>query len=674
MKLYSRLAWTGIRNNRKLYIPYLLSCIGTVMMYYIMHSLSVSPILQNMRGGSNLTVILTLGKFVIAVFSLLFLFYTNSFLIRRRYKEFGLYNVLGMDKHGISRVVLWETVVTSLIGLGAGLLFGIALSKLAELGLLRTIDASADFHFHLAGEAFVGTLEIYGLIFVLLLVKSLWQVRRAKPLELLRSENYGEKPPKANWIVAILGLLVLGAAYYISVTITSPLNALTIFFVAVLMVIAATYLLFMAGSVTICRLLQKNPRYYYRKDHFVSVSSMTYRMKRNGAGLASICILSTMVLVMISSSASLYFGMDDALASRFPQKNVIDLELPGVECTAQEQYAQIRKVYEDAFDEFGVQPKNVTEFPLVDYIAMYENGKVSYDPYLNTYTTVSDKLRVFYFVGAEDFERLTGQTVQLAPGEAVACSKAWVPSDPDIIFDGLTIHITDTVDVFPVGADAVLSASQNCMLVISDLSQLQPLEAQLPDLEERNNYYLTYYYGYDVDADDDTVIELYNTQTGNLNQVPILSENGYGYTGGCFASEKYDFLSTYGGLFFIGVCLSAAFMFAAALIIYYKQLSEGYEDQSRFAIMQKVGMTKKDIRKSINSQILTVFFAPLVMAGVHLGFALPLVWKILQLFGLTNLNFMLLVTGIAFVVFGIFYAIIYKLTARAYYSIVSKQE
>ena len=298
MKLYPRLALSGIRNNRKLYVPYILSCIGTVMMYFILHSLSLSPLLHETRGGDNLEIILSLGKYVIAAFSLLFLFYTNSFLIRRRYKEFGLYSVLGMDKRGIGRVVLWESLFVSLLGLAAGLLFGIAFSKLAELGLLRAIQSDVDFRFYLSWEAVLSTLLLYGGIFAALMLKSLWQVGRTKPLELLKSENYGEKPPKANWFFALLGLGLLGVAYYLSLSIQSPLKALMLFFVAVLMVIAATYLLFMAGSVTLCRLLQKNKKYYYKKNHFVSVSSMAYRMKRNGAGLASICILCTMVLVM----------------------------------------------------------------------------------------------------------------------------------------------------------------------------------------------------------------------------------------------------------------------------------------------------------------------------------------------------------------------------------------
>ena len=673
MKLYPRLALTGIRKNRKLYVPYILSCIGTVMMYFILHSLSISPLLKETHGGGNLGLILSLGKFVIAAFSLLFLFYTNSFLIRRRYKEFGLYSILGMDKRGIGRVVLWESLFVSLIGLIAGLVFGIAFSKLAELGLLRAIQSDVDFRFYLSWEAILWTLVLYGGIFLLLLVKSLWQVGRAKPIELMKSENYGEKPPKANWLFALLGLALLIGAYYISVSIRSPLKALMLFFVAVLMVISATYLLFMAGSVTLCRLLQKDKQYYYKKNHFVSVSSMAYRMKRNGAGLASICILCTMVLVMLSSSASLYFGMNDALAARFPQDNIISLFLPEITDTDDAHLSQLREVYEDVFTQFGVVPQNKVELPCASVAALNEGGVYITRQDAAQELESADDVISFNFMSAADYNRITKSNLTVAPGQALAYQDGFVPPDGKVSFETVSWNVVGTVEHNLVGFSTALAQRQNCTLVISDLKELQALES-LTDSFGGKALTAMFYYGYDLDTDDETAAEILNTQTGNLSRIIFLGDNGFGYSGGCRAAEQYDFLSTYGGLFFIGICLSAVFLFAAAMIIYYKQVSEGYEDQSRFTIMQKVGMTKKDIKKSINSQVLSVFFAPLLFAGLHLGFAVPLVWKILQIFGLMNFRFMILVTVIAFVLFGIFYAIIYKLTAKAYYSIVSTEE
>lgn len=323
--LYFRLACSGIRKNRKLYVPYLLTVIGMVMMSQIMQSLSYSPALHAMKGGSQLETILSLGKLVIAVFAGIFLLYTNSFLIRRRYREFGLYNVLGMDKNALSRVVVWENLIVALVGLAVGLALGTLLYKLAELGLVNMVHGQVDDSIVVEPESLKFTLVIFAVIFALIMIRSLIQVRHTRPLELLRSESAGEKPPRANYLLGFLGLALLGGAYYMAVTISNALSAFTWFFVAVLMVIAGTYLVMISGSVVLCRLLQKWKGYYYKKQHFVSISSMAYRMKRNGAGLASICILATMVLVMISSTGSLYIGAEDAIAVRYPYDSTVKL-------------------------------------------------------------------------------------------------------------------------------------------------------------------------------------------------------------------------------------------------------------------------------------------------------------------------------------------------------------
>ena len=328
--LYFRLACSGIRKNRKLYVPYLLTVVGMVMMSHIMQSLSYSPALNAMRGGGQMEMILSLGKVVVAAFAALFLLYTNSFLIRRRYREFGLYNVLGMDKNALCRVVLWENLIVAAVGLTLGLGLGTLLYKLAELGLVNMVRGQVDYAFNVRRESFVYTLIIFAIIFVLLLLRSLLQVRLSRPLELLRSESAGEKPPKANYLLGLLGLALLGGAYHMAVTISNAMDAFLFFFIAVLMVIAATYLLMISGSVALCRLLQRWKGYYYQKQHFVSVSSMAYRMKRNGAGLASICILATMVLVMISSTSSLYIGAEDSLKARYAHDSgfSVDVQVP----------------------------------------------------------------------------------------------------------------------------------------------------------------------------------------------------------------------------------------------------------------------------------------------------------------------------------------------------------
>ena len=671
---FPKLAWTGIKKNRKLYIPYILSCIGMVMMFYIIQSLSYSELLTQMKGGGNLETMLGLGKFVIAAFALIFLFYTNSFLVRRRYREFGLYNILGMDKRSISRIIVWESLIIAVISLVTGLVLGFALSKLAELGLANVVRADINYSFTISGEAFAFTAEMFGAIFLLLLAKSLIQVRFSRPLELLRSENAGEKPPRANWVFAVLGLLLLGGAYYISVSIKSPLSAIFLFFVAVIMVIVATYLLFMAGSVALCKLLQKNKNYYYKKSHFVSVSSMVYRMKRNGAGLASICILSTMVLVMLTSSSSLYFGANDSISSRFPTENEISLDVESIDNLAEEKISIVREGYEKVFAEHNAKPENLTEYRYCVITGLMTDRKVDPDSAININLEFGgfDNLRQLYFVSAEDYNKIMGTDISLGENEAMLYTLRADYDRDTIEFSGLTLNIVGTLDGFINISDANTIVLPSLMLVIPDYETLRPLESMLdyngqPMLETKWNY------GYDLSVDDEEAIEIYNEQTGSLGNVDFINADGtgYSYSGGCKAAEKADFFTTVGGLFFVGIILSIVFIFAAVMIIYYKQITEGYEDQARFEIMQKVGMTKADIKKSINSQVLTVFFAPLVFAGLHLGFAFPLVWKLLQMFNLHNLSLVIWVNIGAFIIFGIFYAIIYKVTAGAYYSIVS---
>lgn len=667
---FPRLAINGIKNNKKLYFPYILSCIGMVMMFYIIHSLSYSPLLREVRGGSSIEAVLSLGKFVIAVFGLLFLFYTNSFLVKKRYKEFGLYNILGMDKNSISRIILCESVTLSLIGLICGIGLGIGLSKFAELGMLNVIHREIDYRFTVTSEAVLFTVLIFGIIFLLLTVKSLIQVRHLKPLQLLKSENAGEKPIKANWVFALLGVIILGVAYYIAVSIKTPLSALITFFVAVIMVIIATYLLFMSGSVALCKILQKNKKYYYKKQHFISVSSMAYRMKRNGAGLASICILSTMVLVMLSSTTSLYFGKNDALNTRFPRNTEIEIDLQSIDNLNEEKCSIIREKYKDVFKDNNFTPKNVYEYRCSSITGKINKNKINVNASADSIVNYDD-IRMLYFISVKDYNKIMDTNLSLKAGQAYLCAYRCTYNDKSIDIGGLKLHIVKTLDNFIDIGESKYIVSPSLMFIIPDYETLRPLD-NMVDISGYKALSNEYYYGYDYDTDDETAIDIFRKQVETIDTVDFIkNDGGYGYSAGCIALEKDDFYTTYGGMFFLGIMLSVLFIFAATMIIYYKQLSEGYEDKARFDIMQKVGMTKQDIKKSINSQILTVFFAPLIFAGLHLGFAFPLVWKILQLFNLSNLKFIILVTIGAYLCFGIFYAIIYKITAKVYYSIVA---
>ncbi len=655
-----RLAWSGIRKNRKLYVPYLLTVIGMVMMSYIMQALSYAPALHTMKGGSQLETILSLGKIVIAVFAAIFLLYTNSFLIRRRYREFGLYNVLGMDKNALCRVAFWENLIVAVIGLAVGLALGTLLYKLAELGLVNMIRGQVDDSFVVEPESLEFTLVIFAVIFALIMIRSLIQVRHTRPLELLRSESAGEKPPRANYLLGLLGLGLLGGAYYMAVTISNALSAFTWFFVAVLMVIAGTYLVMISGSVVLCRLLQKWKGYYYKKQHFVSVSSMAYRMKRNGAGLASICILATMVLVMISSTGSLYIGAEDAIAVRYPYDSTVKLYFGRLDELDDRNVEKIQRTMERTLEAQKVTP---TAEKIFRYVSV--SGALLEDRLVTDYTEVNavmnyNQVYSLYLLSQADYNRMYGTDIALQPGQAMVrvYNGSWNGSHIQV--GALEL---DVVGQLPCGLEMEdMTLVPSLVLVVSDLQQ-----ASVP--EECN---MIFFCGYDFGLPEEETLEAHRALEAAVKA--LASEQKIHCRVECPIVERQDFYITFGGLFFIGMILSAMFIAAAALIIYYKQVSEGYEDQSRFAIMRKVGMTRQDIKKSINSQILTVFFIPLLLAGVHLAFAFPLVWQLLTMFSLTNKRLAIFTNIGAFLIFCVFYVVIYRFTAHAYYRIVSGQE
>lgn len=671
--LYRRLAWSGIAKNRKFYLPYLLTCIGMTTMYYIIAFLTDNEILLSFRGGEIMQTILMLGTFVIAVFALIFLFYTNSFLIRRRKREFGLYNILGMGKRHLACVVIWEAVFLAGISLAAGLLLGILLSKTAELGMVRLVAAQTDYRLRIEVPAIRETLAVFGVIHLLILLNSLRQIHLTNPLELLRSESAGEKPPKANWVLALLGAVLLGGAYALAVSIEEPISALLWFFVAVIMVILGTYLLFIAGSVALCRLLQKNKRYYYKTNHFVSVSSMLYRMKRNGAGLASICILCTMVLVMVSSTVCLYIGAEDSLVARYPRSLVFRARMGGLGAQEAEAAQTVRDFALAQAEQSGQTASNLLDYRLAEGSVYFRGseadlaGTVPYDS-----ASTPWELRI---VPLEDYNRVMGQNVALAPNQALLYTTQVADYDQDVVAlqSGITLTIADRVDSFLPTGDDVANVSPVMYLFVPNFEEVVSPLLPLTNREGSFLMDMNWYFGFDLDGSDQAQIALFSDISAGLESLD-LSVGGDSYFTvrcECRADQREGFFSLYGGLFFLGILLGIVFLFAAVLMIYYKQISEGYEDQARFDIMQRVGMTRREIRRSINSQILTVFFLPLLTAGVHLAFAFPLIYKMLILFGVMDLHLLILTTASCYLVFAVLYTAVYRITSGAYYGIVS---
>ena len=672
--LYARLAWTGMVKNKRLYLPYLLSCGGMVLMFYILMGLSGSPVLENMAGGGSSAIILRLGTVVIAVFALLFLFYTHAFLVRRREREFGLYNILGMGKGNIARVLLWETAITYGMTTAAGLLLGVALYKLAELGMVRLLQVQVTYTLSVSVSSLLATAALFAIIHVLILLDGLRRLRGVSAIALLRSENMGEKPPRAKWVLTAAGAVLLAGAYALAVSIREPLAALLWFFAAVIMVILATYLLFISGSVTLCRSLQRNKRYYYQPQHFVSVSSMAYRMKRNGAGLASVCILATMVLVMISSTTCLYVGQEKAVGSRYPHDLAVTV-YGGEHLLDEAEVAGLREGVESTIFNFGGKVSNVAEYREVSISGLLDGGDLRLG---NAGASAADSTRVtqLHFLPLEDYNAATGQSLTLNDGQVyVAALRTEFNSDTLSIDGGMVRHVMKR-EIPMLGGPAVADITPSLMVVVPDFERFVP-ELQ-SYLENKYGWYPGAYWNYGFDTDlpenqqgniDGTTPNLEDALNGYL--AGVSSDWGVGVSVESKAANRADFYGTYGGLFFLGIMLSIVFIFAAVAILYYKQLSEGYEDQSRFDIMQKVGMTKGDIRRSINSQLLTVFSLPLVMAGLHLCFAFPFIHKLLLLFNLDDRGLLVGTTAVSFLVFAVLYAVVYKLTGNAYYHIVA---
>lgn len=671
MKLgfYSKLSLTGISKNRRIYLPYILTSIGMVMMFYIVSFLATSKSVTEMPGGDFMQRILSLGCGVIGFFSLLFLFYTNSFLMRKRKKEFGLYNILGMGKRNIARILLWESLFIAAVSLVGGIFCGILFSKAAELLMAHILGSKIGFEYTIAINSIVQTLVLFTAIFFLIFLNALRQLRLAKPVELLHSDVVGEKPPKSNWVLAVLGVLILGCAYYIALSVKQPSAALLWFFAAVILVIIATYLLFIAGSVAICRLLQKNRRYYYKTNHFVSVSSMVYRMKRNGAGLAAICILSTMVLVMVSSTACLYAGTESSMRNRYPRNVVVDTY------SVSPQYTKaVGSAISSALNKNSARQENTLHYRYLDFTGTIKGSQVTFTQGSSSPSGIAQMRRIF-IVPLEDYNRLMGASEKLANNEVILyCTKSGYGSNTISMQDLPTMKVKKFLSKFVGNGVDAMQVSPSLFVIVPDFDQVQTLLNQQLKTKNEDVFGIHDYYGFDLSCSGQTQIAIAKDISASVENLRT-SDSGFPkVTIEDAAQKRSDFYGLFGGLLFLGVLLGLVFILGAVLIMYYKQITEGYEDQSRFEIMQKVGMTRHEIRRSVDSQVLTVFFLPLVVAGIHMAFSFPMISKLLAIFNLTNIRLLIIITVCCFLIFALFYTLVYLFTSRAYYGIVSSHE
>lgn len=653
---YTKLALTNINKHRKTYIPYILTCISTIAMFYMMHFMSGNPGLKEMSGGDSLIAILNLGNIVIGIFSVIFLFYTNSFLIKRRKKEFGLFNILGMEKKHISKVIVWETFFVTVFSLVIGLASGMIIGKLMFLLLTNILHFDVPLTYFVSTKSIGVTLILFLGIFVLTLLNNLRHIHLAKPIELLRGGQVGEKEPKTKWVLVIIGVAALASGYYIALVTESPLVAINKFFLAVLLVIIGTYALFTAGTIALLKIMRKNKGFYYQTKHFISVSGMIYRMKQNAVGLANICILSTMVLVMLSTTVSLYIGMEDLLKNRYLKE--IEISANNI---SEEQAQVIEKIIQEEAEKNQIEIIDPIRYRSADFPAIREGNTFTTDhTTIQSFTNIS----MLKLISLEEFNQLEEQSVKLEDNEVLIYTFKGKPVENTITISGQEFQIKDQLKDLSFNEDSSDTLTDGYFVVVKDeetIKSLYPVEElELIDWKD-----LSYFSGFDAKGSAENEIALTKALSQKLKEASI-----DGYAEGREQSKE-SFYSIYGGLFFLGLFLGALFIMATVLIMYYKQISEGYDDKERFAIMQKVGLSKEEIKKSIKSQVLVVFFLPLVAAVIHIAFAFKVITKLLALLNLTNIGLFVICTAATIFIFALFYALVYTLTAREYYKIVS---
>ena len=641
MRIYNDLALDGIKKNKQLYLPYIISSVCIIAITYIVSYFCYSKTIISSVGGEVISSIMLLGYMVMALFSLIFIFYTHSFLFKRRKKEFGLYNVLGLAKKDICKIVfldnIYVDIITIVLGLGVGILF----SKFAELAYFKIVAKPYSIAFNLPTLSLMMTLICFLGIYFLILVSSIISVYKNDTIAFLKADSSGEKAPRANFLIALLGLIILAFAYYLAITIDDPVQAMLTFFFAVIMVVVATYLLFIAGSVTLCKILAHNKKYYYKLNHFISVSSMSFRMKRNGSGLASICILATMVLVMLSSTSSLYFGAKSSNKKLFPYEYSINYNY-----FSYDELLKANETITSFVESNNYKIKDRMEYHNINFYSPLEGNRVIIESNSLDYANMT-------FIDIDEYNKIYGTDYVLKDDECLLYEYIGEYKYDSIVVGDNTYKVIDRANKMVTDYVSAVSATNNYFFVVNDL---EPISNSLKDICKN-----TYIVHFDVYNDS---LSLYNLIAEEYtSDTPYFFESSLNSLSG--------FYNLYGSLFYLGISLSIAFVIATVCIMYYKQVVEGYEDQKRFAIMKKLGLDDRQIRKSINSQLLTVFFLPLVGALSHLIFAHPMIEKLLSLFLISDIRLFFVTSIICFVSFSIIYFVIYKLTSNVYYKIVS---
>lgn len=692
LRLYTKLAWNGIQKNHQLYYPYLLSGITMAAVFYILAFLSDSKLVHSIRGGgAAMTTLLIIGSWLVGMFSIPFLFYTSSALVRKRKKELGLYYILGMNRKNITVLMLWESLITYVIVVPAGIFAGILFSKAAELGLVNIMGEEINYRIYIDGKAAAFDALLYAGVYFCIFLNAARQVRRYRPIDLVHSDSMGERPPRDRWALVIVGAVMTGAAYVLACSVDHPREAVNYLFMIAVLVIAGTYLLFIAGSVFLCRALQKNKHYYYQTSHFVMISSLTYRMKRNGAGLASICILSTAILVALTGSVVYYAGTDGIVERVNPYDLSVQVKSPDGMADGKKFYAACRTEIEDTLLELGVQMKSFYE---VNFAGLYAPVK---DGVLDIYSMLQqeagmeenvdenlDQPMSVRIMQLSDYNKLCGADEELGEDEVlIVQTKADHTDASEEIcqlrsWDERIYTVKNTTEKGPKLSSFRLSDPSADMTADSIFAVTADLKAFWEGFDASNTSdtlhdHIGFFWEYDADLEENADMQraVHDLLDSRLEQSAGSEEADISCN---FKVDRKDRMkSLTGGLMFLAFVICVVFVFVATLIMYYKQISEGYEDQKQFLIMQKVGMKKKEIKRSINSQMLTVFGFPLIAAGIHLAFMLPMINQLMRYAALDDKPLLIKVTIISYLSFAVAYAFVYKLTTRTYFKIVNKK-
>lgn len=663
--MYTKLAITNIKNNRQFYFPYLLTGIITVAMFYIMCALESNPGIQSMPGAKNLGLILRLGIGVIGIFAVIFLFYTNSFIIKRRKKELGIYNILGMEKRHIAKILSKEAFFTAIIAIGGGLVTGVLFHKLACMLLYRMIGFNGGITFSFSKKGVMITAILFAIVYLLTYIYDLFQVQLANPIELLQSGNKGEREPKTKAIMAVLGVLCLGTGYFIAITTKNPIKALTLFFVAVILVIIGTYLLFTAGSIALLKILRRNKGYYYQTKHFTSVSGMIYRMKQNAVGLANICILSTMVLVAVSTTVSLYVGIEDIMKERYPN----EINISAYYDTGAPAEDSIAPIVEKSVKESGRKIRHEEDYLELYFAAIKDQGQYSLDK--EKVKTAGDRVSGFVVLTREDCKKKYNEEIpELAENEVALFTIKKTDMDT-LVLENRSYHVKEikqfqNTEDFETIADMM---DEYYYVIVNDVQDMERLWQLQKDIYQENSSSISRQVRLDIDGDSEQKKECFENIKTALGpeqaKARILIDSRQ--------SSLDEFYQIYGGFLFLGLFLGILFLMITVLIIFYKQISEGYDDKERFSIMEKVGMSNDEVKATSRSQVRTVFFLPILMAAIHVGMAFPMIKRLLSLFGLSNTALFAGCMAGTILVFALIYLLVFLKTSKTYYKIVGEQ-